>query len=132
VFQCRVKWVASDADIASLEILGRGIRFQRVVYDTNATPQVNDIVDVIGYPGNYDERWLENQHKHIIDDTDNLMTVATDILPKWRLSVTCGPFLEIGVEGTYHLSTCGGMSGGPVVYNGKVIGIYICKRSLTS
>ena len=121
VFKCRVKWVTTDVDIASLQILGQGIRFQRVVYETNVIPQVDNVVDVIGYPGNYDERWLENQHEHLIYETDTLTTVRTDILPKWFLSVMCGPLLEVGDEGAYRLSTCGGVSGGPVVYNGKVI-----------
>ena len=133
-FQCRVKScpaIPSDVDIACMEIIGKGNCFGFVdCHDESDIPspedsplKIGDPVDVLGYTGAYDEIWLERNHTDVSNPAD-LMNVAVDILPKWHLAVSYGTVISTGQKLTYSLSTCGGMSGGPVVWKGKVIGYY--------
>src|SRR5205085_3213449 len=112
----------SDADISVLEVVGPfksahylSIEQQKFVADADA-------VDVISYPGMYTEKQVLHMHPfedlvdcHMVHDVEALF-------PKCELVITHGSVLFGGIRACYRLSTVVGMSGAPVVLNGKVIG----------
>ena len=80
-------------------------------------------VDLVGYPGHLSREKLLLHHNDIKGkDVDEAILAANQILPEGTLCVTTGHILENGINPTYRLSTTSGMSGGPVLLNGKVIG----------
>jgi hypothetical protein len=93
----------------------------------NLLYQKDEMLDIIGYPGNYDLILINRLHGKDVSDVSTAYSEAKAILPKWKLTVTCGKILTTGDKPEYSLSTIGGMSGGPVVYKGNVVG----KSSLT-
>ena len=109
-----------NADIAILEVSGnyRAETYLEVKQHT-LKPDDCGSVDVIGYPGLYDDQyaWSMN-HAATRDSVKDLM----ELFPKRQLIVTHGPLVHCGIMPTYRLSTVGGMSGGPVMLNGEVIG----------
>jgi V8-like Glu-specific endopeptidase len=86
------------------------------------------MLDVIGYPGNYDLILINRLHGTDVSDVSAAYAEAKAILPKWKLTVTCGNIISTGDNLLYDLSTIGGMSGGPVVYKGNVIGASFLRR----
>jgi hypothetical protein len=81
-------------------------------------------VDLIGYPGDYtltyarktqglDPRFEKSEYRDI-----------EDLLPKYELTVTHGTVITGGGMPSYRVSTIGGMSGSPIIVNGKVIGTH--------
>ena len=113
-----------DADIAILQVIGT---YKAKVYleieDCDLNP--NDSVDVVGYPGLYDERYVRRMHPDLIrgDLVDNVF----ELFPKSQLVVTHGSVVLGGIMPTYRLSTIAGMSGSPVVVNGKAKGLTTCQ-----
>ena len=85
-------------------------------------------VDVIGYPGEYTIRYLEDSQGVRIGGSE--LVDITELLPRWKLTVTHGPVIRGGKLPTYRLSTIGGMSGSPVILNGKAVGIPTSRRLL--
>jgi len=80
-------------------------------------------VDLIGYPGDYtltyarktqglDPRFEKSKYRDI-----------EDLLPRYELTVTHGTVTRGGGMPSYRVSTIGGMSGSPIIVNGKVVGI---------
>lgn len=111
----------SQIDIAVLRTVGtRG--WDCAPLGLNLVYQKDAMLDIIGYPGNYDLILINRLHGNDVADVPAAYAEAKAILPKWKLTVTCGKFLSTGDNPEYSLSTIGGMSGGPVVYKGNVIG----------
>lgn len=79
-------------------------------------------VDVVGYPGKYDEDFLQQEHGNEVDDIDEAYKLAKTILPRRELAITHGIVISGGDNPLYRLSSISGMSGGPVILNGTVIG----------
>lgn len=80
-------------------------------------------VDLVGYPGWYTAPALAHTQGFVLSDTEE--QDVRDILPRCELVVSHGIVLETGALVSYKLSTTGGMSGGPVIVNGKAVGIYL-------
>jgi len=76
-------------------------------------------VDVIGYPGEHKSEWMQTQN---VADVDQSLGAVAILLPKRTLTVTHGSVKTVDKIIGYDLSTCPGMSGSCVLYNGKVIG----------
>lgn len=80
-------------------------------------------IDVMGYPGNYEVALSEDPEVSIPDEPrGRRFQLANEILPRWQLAISFGSVISGGTNPTYYLSTIGGMSGGPVLLNGKVVG----------
>jgi V8-like Glu-specific endopeptidase len=77
-------------------------------------------VDVIGYPGEYTSSYLKVTQGVRIGMSE--LADVTELLPKCELTVSHGPITRGGKMPTYRLSTIGGMSGAPVILNGKAVG----------
>src|SRR5579862_6534531 len=78
-------------------------------------------VDVIGYPGCYNENYIELMMPGGAVDR-NAINRVTSLFPKCELVISHGVVASEGHRPTYHLSTVVGMSGSPVVLNGSVAG----------
>jgi hypothetical protein len=111
----------SHIDLAVLRTTGtRG--WSCAPLDFHQIYQNGEILDLIGYPGAYDVILINRLHGKDVSDVSSAYTEAKSILPKWKLTVTCGKIISTGDNPQYNLSTIGGMSGGPVIYRGNVIG----------
>jgi V8-like Glu-specific endopeptidase len=83
-------------------------------------------VDVIGYPGTYTDDYIQKNYKQQVADVQAAYNDAQSLLPQRRLSVSCGQLISGGNKPEYRVTTFGGMSGSPVVYQGKVVGNFLC------
>ena len=78
-------------------------------------------VDLVGYPGEYSTR-------HIVDSQRvgplprSAIQDIEELLPRSALTVSHGPVTRGGNLPTYRVSTMGGMSGSPVIVQGKAVG----------
>jgi len=119
-FECKCKTTGRpNADIAILEVCGTYRAPLHLEVGQLALNQ-NDYVDVIGYPGVYNERYVSEMHDKPVDG--DIVEDVLELLPKSRLVITHGPVTSGGMMPTYRLSTVRGMSGSPVIMNGKVVG----------
>jgi hypothetical protein len=117
---------ASGSEYTDLAILKIDkVRFPHpVTLDFNIKPRQGKPIDVIGYPSNYDEKWIKKAHTQIMDVQSSFQDVL-GLLPKWRVVISTGEIITVDkINIRYKLSTTPGMSGGAVVYEGKVIGMY--------
>ena len=122
-FECKCLGTGlPDADIAILQVSGN---YEAKVYleIEYSGLKPNDPVDVVGYPGMYDERYVLSMYPDLLDE-DSMDDVFA-LFPKRRLVVTHGPVVLGGIMPTYQLSTIAGMSGSPVILNGKAKGKHI-------
>lgn len=80
-------------------------------------------IDVVGYPGEKRKMWLKEKHPDLKSIVDGA-TASELLLPTGKLVVTRGVVAESRTDITsYNISTCPGLSGSCLVYNGKVHGI---------
>ena len=79
-------------------------------------------VDLIGYPGSYSPQYVTQTQGVGALGKSELQDVG-ELLPISELTITHGSVIRGGKTPTYRVSTIGGMSGSPVVVNGKVVGI---------
>jgi hypothetical protein len=85
-------------------------------------------VDVVGYPGEITHEWIE---AHVgLRNPERAQEDATRLLPKGRLTVSRGTIKSVGATIQYSISTCPGMAGSCVLYNGLVIGKCRCEMDL--
>lgn len=120
--------LATD-DIAILECFGHATKIFLPLARTVGGLFPGAVVDVIAYPGTIQEKWLEEYHQEKLDDYIASAKDARGMLQPKTLTVTRGPIVEIK-DGliSYKLSTCRGMSGGCLIFQGEVYGIcYIGK-----
>ena len=83
---------------------------------------INGIVDIVGYPGEKTLLWLHKNHPDLLNLVDGT-TRSEAMLPTRRLVVTRGVVEECcGDMTSYKVSTCPGLSGSCVIYQGKVHG----------
>ena len=111
-------------DLAILECCGHDSPYFLHLCTDELPPTA--IVHVIGYPGEITEEWLITRHPGL-DDYASSHHAAHQLLPQGMLTATEGRISDIA-QGTasYKISTVGGMSGGCLLYNGKVYGISSC------
>ena len=88
---------------------------------TRDLPTSEAVVDVLGYPGTIGNDFVM-KHPEFELKVKEGKEVAGALLPEWKLVVSRGKIQSVGDTVSYKLSTCPGMSGGCVVYKGKVIG----------
>lgn len=94
-----------------------------VTLDYNVKPRPGNPIDVIGYPSNYNEKWIKKAHAQISDVQSSFQDVL-GLLPKWRVVTSTGEIISVDKNNIrYKLSTTPGMSGGAVLYEGNVIGM---------
>jgi V8-like Glu-specific endopeptidase len=108
-------------DLAVLKI--DSVRFPHPVsLGYTGKPRQGKPIDVIGYPSNYSEKWIKNAHRQITDVQSSFQDVL-GLLPKWRVVTSTGEIVSVDKNNIrYKVSTTPGMSGGAVLYEGKVIG----------
>ena len=81
-------------------------------------------MDIISYPGLYGDDYIVATQGEAADSKEAISDI-NDLLPKCELIVSHGRVLdEFRTQTTtsYRVSTIGGMSGSPVVINGKAVG----------
>jgi len=119
-FECDVIGTGSpNADISVLKVRG-GYEASTYLEVEQQMLNPNDMVDVVGYPGRYDEVYIHSMHRGALDR--DAVKDVTDLFPKCELIVSHGNVHLGGNTPTYYLSTVIGMSGSPVIKGGKVVG----------
>jgi V8-like Glu-specific endopeptidase len=83
-------------------------------------PPKEAVVDVIGYPGKIRQEWIQAQWG--LKDITKGQQDAKKLLPAGSLLVTRGTVEDSEEIMSYHISTCPGMGGSCVLYQGSVIG----------
>jgi Trypsin-like peptidase domain len=119
-FECEVVGTGlPDVDICVLRVKG-DFRAKHYLEIKQKPVKHGDAVDVIGYPGRYDERYIQRMHGGAIDR--DAIRAVTELFPKCELIVSHGLVDSDGNMPTYYLSTVVGMSGSPVIISGGVVG----------
>jgi len=126
-FECRlVETLFGSADVSVLEVVGsyRSEHFIQISQQPLPAECHGIIVDILGYPGVYSHRSVKNMHpsKHVSAD---LVHDVETLFPRRELVISHGMIETGGDKPEYRVSTILGMSGGPVLVDGKVIGKYI-------
>lgn len=83
-------------------------------------------VDLVGYPAFYSPQYIRDTQDIGALDKSAVQSAVREIeelLPYCELTVTHGPIKRAGKMPTYRVSTIGGMSGSPVISEGKVVGM---------
>jgi len=87
------------------------------------------MVDILGYPGDYTSRDVRKMHPSSGLVDSRMIHDVEALFPKRELVITHGSVTHGGHSPWYQVSTVKGMSGGPVLMDGKVIGkVPRCKR----
>jgi V8-like Glu-specific endopeptidase len=86
----------------------------------NKSLALGSTVDVLGYPGDMNSWWLR-KHRGLAN-ADQSKEQAEKLLPRRRLVVSEGTVETVNTLITYKISTCPGMSGSALLYEGKVYG----------
>lgn len=89
-------------------------------------------VDLIGYPGLYGPQYVLKTQGENADSKDAYSEIS-ELLPNCELTVSHGSVMNgfrDAVMVSYRVSTIGGMSGSPVIVDGKAVGIYHLRRWL--
>ena len=117
-----------EKDIALIEAVGYNAA-SSLSLSTDEFP-VNAVVDIVGYPAPKESCWIEKHHGFKDGTTETTKTTAETLLPSGHLTVTRGltvtrcPVESIDIWTVFYgISTCKGMSGSPLLYEGKVYGI---------
>ena len=82
------------------------------------------VVHIIGYPGAVKQTWLRSRHESLKGNPLSNVELVQKFLPQRTLTVTEGSISEVvGGCARYTVSTVPGMSGGCLLYQGKVCGM---------
>jgi len=125
-FKCRVVATLfaqqrSDVDVSVLKTV-KGYRATSwVPVDMRKQSLQESQVDLLGYPGEYSLGYLSDLYH--LQLNRGLRDQLEAILPPLELIVSHGVIIEDNDQMVYRLSTAGGMSGGPVIFGGKAIGM---------
>jgi hypothetical protein len=123
-FECRlVETLFASADVSVLEVVGsyRSEHFIQVSQQPLPAECHGSIVDILGYPGAYTPRQIKNMHPSENVPFDLVCDVEA-LFPRRELVISHGMVETGGEKPQYRVSTVIGMSGGPVLVDGKVIG----------
>lgn len=119
----KVWYTCGKLDFAVLESQGY-TNDHWVTLELTSKINIGDIVDVVGYPGSFDDTRLLRTHSSLSNKTiEQEFENARRLLPSGKLAVTNGVVTTDGESPTLRASTTHGMSGAPVVRHGKVIGM---------
>jgi hypothetical protein len=83
------------------------------------------VVDILGYPGRHSTDFIV-AHAGLTKPFQECITSAETLLPAQTLTITRGIVETVGATISYKATTCPGMSGGCLLYKGKVFGICPC------
>jgi hypothetical protein len=112
-----------DVDLCVLQVLGdyRANQYLDLMRTdlSKGTP-----LDVVGYPGDYNDRYIKKMHSGRIEGRQGVQEVG-DLFPKCELIVSHGSADTGGHHPRYLLSTVIGMSGSPVLIDGRAMGTNI-------
>jgi len=130
VFECRVvvtlykgKGIPGSIDFCILKVKSKEYRAKSwLAIDTGVRVPEESRVDLIGYPGDYSKGYLTKLLDYPIGREENMQIDM--IMPSQHLIVSHGKVIEENDHVVYKLSTTGGMSGGPVTYNKKAVGMH--------
>jgi len=89
------------------------------------------IVDIVGYPGRHSTDFILG-HSGLTKPFQECITSAETLLPAQTLTITRGIVETVGSTISYKATTCPGMSGGCLIYNGKALGLGSFCRLLTT
>ena len=119
-FECEVVGTGHpNVDISILRVKGDW-RPERHLSIKRKVVHQGEKIDVIGYPGNYSDRYIKKMHGGGVDR--KAIDAVNQLFPKCELIVSHGEMSSPGIMPTYSLSTVNGMSGSPVIMSGEVIG----------
>lgn len=131
-FECKlITTLFGTADVSILEVVDSYQSVNFIQVDQMILPPDCDgvAVDILGYPGAYGARDIEVMHP--TDEADfNLVKDVESLFPRRELVISHGIIKNGGTAPRYRVSTIIGMSGGPVLVNGKVIGTNPCLSTL--
>lgn len=127
-FECKLVQTlfgkVDHADVSILEVVGSYKSDTFIEVKQQVLPaECDGAVDILGYPGDYSARYVREMHpaSQLVDG--NMIHDVEALFPKRELVITHGSVNQGGHLPQYQVSTVRGMSGGPVIMNGKVIGI---------
>jgi hypothetical protein len=110
-------------DLNDIAILRCGYISEHYLNLSKDLPPKNAEVNVVGYPGEFKIAWIGSQTA--IKDKDQGLAAAGILFPPRKVTATQGLVTENGELISYRLSSCPGMSGGCLLYNGKVVGTLV-------
>jgi hypothetical protein len=128
VFKCSI--VETDKPIADVLLLDCSLYFKATTWVSLQRKFIYGGVDVdlIGYPGLYSPQYLVETQGETAN-SKQAMTDISQLLPRCELTVSHGPVMTSTIRTPmlmpYKISTIAGMSGSPVILDGKVIGTYL-------
>jgi V8-like Glu-specific endopeptidase len=100
-----------------------GLEFNNPLKISTEAVPIEGTIDVVGYPGEKSTVWVTQKHPDVTN-LDDSQRIAEVLLPTRRLVVTRGVVQHNGARfASYKISTCPGLSGSCLMYNGKVHGI---------
>jgi len=94
---------------------------------SSVIPPKEAIIDIIGYPGEIRREWIEAQPG--LTNITQREQDAKNLFPAGSLLVTRGTVEDSDETMSYQISTCPGMGGSCVLYQGSVIGKNSCAYS---
>jgi len=111
-----------DVDISILQVTGtwkteKYLQLDKEPLDIDSRPPV----DLVGYVGRYDECYIQHLNPRVL--TGSEIRDFEALLPKTKLLISHGSLVNGGIMPTYAVTTAVGMSGCPVLCDGRVIGI---------
>lgn len=131
VFECRTistlykgKGIPGSVDVSILKVKSKYHATSWVTMDTGSRVPKGSKVDLLGYPAGYSIEYLSGLLNIPIVVVEDAFPQITSIMPAHRLIVSHGTVLDENDQVVYKLSTTGGMSGGPVIYNKKAVGMH--------
>lgn len=123
---------ANHADISVLEVVGPYKSNSFIEVTQQILPRECDgVVDVLGYPGEYSAREVMKMHPVPEQVNNDMVDDVHTLFPKRELIITHGSIKIGGNQPHYRVSTVKGMSGGPVLMKGKVIGNFFSTPTVT-
>jgi hypothetical protein len=85
---------------------------------------LNALVHIIGYPGEIKTEWMRSAHSGLLIDCDASRIASEILLPPITLTATEGTIQQVHDACAFtKISTSRGMSGGCLLYRGKIYGI---------
>jgi len=115
-----------DTKIKDIALISSGT-FETQHYLRLSTDRVvkDEIIEIVGYPGEKKTNWLREKHP-TLRSFDEASRISEAFLPTRQLVVTLGKVAHNDRDMTsYHISTCPGLSGAGLIYNGVAHGLEI-------
>lgn len=117
-----------------IAILSSGSFESQHYVELSTDPVPADVtVDIIGYPGEKRTNWLREKHPELKSLVEGA-SAGEALLPTRKLVVTRGVVVHTSHDDltSYNISTCPGLSGSCLMYQGKVHGGPALDKALTS